>query len=185
MKLRIIAGKYGGRQISGDVTSKTHPSGERPRGGMFNILTSRGLVDGKTVLDAFAGTGALGLEALSRGATHVTFIDRDSVAVKTIRNNIRLLNVSGQTTAIKSSVKNFIDNCTDCFDLIIADPPYDKLQLETVLDLSQLLSNDGVLALSLPSEAKLDIGQLQKHGLAEVLARNYGKASVVILQSIY
>jgi 16S rRNA (guanine(966)-N(2))-methyltransferase RsmD len=78
MKLRIISGIYGGRNITAPDTDATHPMSERVRNAMFNIISTD--IKGKNVLDAFAGSGAVGIEALSRGAAHVTFIERDRKA---------------------------------------------------------------------------------------------------------
>jgi 16S rRNA G966 N2-methylase RsmD len=80
MFVRIIAGKYGSRKIEAPDNSRTHPMGERVRNAMFNSIGAE--IDGKDVLDAFAGTGAIGLEALSRGARTITFVERDKIALK-------------------------------------------------------------------------------------------------------
>ena len=79
MNMRIIAGQFGGRSIEGSGTNRTHPMGERIRGSLFNIIGTE--IQGATVLDAFAGSGALGFEALSRGAESATFIERDRVCL--------------------------------------------------------------------------------------------------------
>ena len=80
MNVRIISGKYGGRIIKAPDTARTHPMGERIRNALFNSIGSE--VDDAKVLDVFAGTGAVGLEALSRGARSVTFVEKDRVAQK-------------------------------------------------------------------------------------------------------
>lgn len=82
MNVRIISGKYGGRRIDAPDTTRTHPMSERIRNALFNSISSE--INGATVLDAFAGTGAIGLEALSRGARRVTFIEKDRVAQKVL-----------------------------------------------------------------------------------------------------
>ncbi len=85
MNVRIISGIYGGRTIKAPDNSKTHPMGERVRNAMFNSLGSE--VHGARVLDVFAGTGAIGFEALSRGAASVDFIERDRMACQVLREN--------------------------------------------------------------------------------------------------
>ena len=79
MKLRVIAGVYGGRFLQSPTGNVTHPMGERIKGSLFNIIG--GEIKGSVVLDAFAGSGALGIEALSRGAKFVTFIDNDKKSI--------------------------------------------------------------------------------------------------------
>ena len=123
-RLRIIAGEYGGRFIEADVTKATHPMGDRVRSAMFASLASRGALGGARVLDAFAGTGAVGLEALSRGADSVVFIERDRVAAKVIRRNIEALGVGDRAKVINTTVANWLAtrDVTDKFDLVFADP---------------------------------------------------------------
>ena len=126
MKTRLISGEFGGRFIDSPHTDRTHPMGERMRGALFNIL---GDVDGLRVLDAFAGTGALGLEALSRGASEAVFIERDRVAQKVLQENIDALGVSDRAKLIKSSGSAWTDTPElQGFDLIFADPPYHDVQ---------------------------------------------------------
>lgn len=102
MKVRVIAGKYGGRIIDGAGTERTHPMGERIRNAMFNKIGSE--VEGKRVLDAFAGSGSIGLEAVSRGAESALLIERDRIAQKIIEANIQLLDADEQVKLVKTSV---------------------------------------------------------------------------------
>ena len=133
-RLRIIAGEFGGRFISADVGRSTHPMGDRVRSGMFASLASRGVLSGARVLDAFAGTGAVGLEALSRGAASAVFIENDKVAARVIQQNIDTLGVGDRAKVINTTVANWLKtrDLTDEFDLIFADPPYNRPQFSTV-----------------------------------------------------
>lgn len=172
MRVRLIAGKFGGRFLDAPDTSKTHPMGERIRGSLFNIL---GDLSGQTVLDAFAGTGSIGLEALSRGATHVTFIERDRIAAKVIANNVHTLGVKTQTSIIKTSVSNWLETSEKTnFDLIIADPPYHDLQLATVSRLAASLKPKGLMILSLPGRESAPT----VNGVVVVDKRSYGDAAL-------
>ena len=149
--MRIIAGKYKGLRLTTPSGDKTHPMGERIRGAIFNSLGTK-MVD-TTVLDAFAGTGALGLEALSRGARKVVLIENDKRANRAIRENVDRLDLDGQNMVelFPVSVATFIaTNSALKFDFIFADPPYNKLPLEILRQLSSLLTNSGILVLSLP-----------------------------------
>lgn len=110
----------------GDAAAHLRPTTDRVRESLFNVLSHRGVIDGARVLDVFAGTGALGLEALSRGAIHATFIDDGRVAKGLIRENIRKLNVSEDTRLIGADATNLPACDTAPFDLVFLDPPYDK-----------------------------------------------------------
>jgi 16S rRNA (guanine(966)-N(2))-methyltransferase RsmD len=147
MSLRIIAGRFGGRIISTPSGNITHPMSERARNALFNSIND--FIINANVLDTFAGSGAIGLEALSRGANHVTFIEHSKQAIKTISHNIAVLKVEDKTTFVKISVENWLQaQNNQYFDLIIADPPYDKLQSNTIQKLFSLLKPGGLLVLS-------------------------------------
>jgi 16S rRNA (guanine966-N2)-methyltransferase len=162
---------FGGRKIEAPDTGHTHPMSERARGALFNSLGT--LTQGAEVLDAFAGTGALGLEAISRGATHATFIDRDRTAQKIIDANITTLDVSSQTSLIKTSVSRWCETIGDQrFDLIFADPPYDDTQFSTVEMLLGLLKPKGLMVLSHPGRGEVPT----KTGVVVVDNRSYGNA---------
>ena len=172
MNVRLIAGLYGGRIIEGSGTSRTHPMGERIRNALFNKIGTE--IEDKTVLDAFAGSGALGLEALSRGAKHITFIEKDRVAQKIIDNNIKLLQVSEVTTSVKASVASFLTTTDERFDIIFADPPYHDPQLSTVSHLFALLKPNGLMVLSYPGKGE----RPTETGVVVVDNRSYGNAAL-------
>jgi len=147
--------------------------GERIRGSLFNIL---GDITGYEVLDAFAGTGSLGLEALSRGAAIALFIDKDKTAQRVISENIASLGVEVGTKLIRSSVAQW-DETNDLkqkFDLIFADPPYHDLQLSTVFRLRKYLKPKGLMVLSIPGRESTPT----VNGVVVVDKRNYGDAAL-------
>lgn len=170
MNIRLIAGKYGGRIIEGSGTNRTHPMGERIRSSMFNIIGSE--LEGAEVLDAFAGSGSLGLEALSRGAAHATFIEKDRIAQKVIDNNIATLGVSSQSKLIKAPVASWQNTTNKQFDIIFADPPYHDLQLSTVGKLQKLLKPNGLMVLSYTGKGEVPT----ELGVVVVDNRSYGDA---------
>ncbi|NCU40497.1 16S rRNA (guanine(966)-N(2))-methyltransferase RsmD [Candidatus Saccharibacteria bacterium] len=178
MKLRIIAGEFGGRSITAPAGSLTHPMGERVRGSLFNIL---GDISGKTVLDAFSGSGALGLEALSRGAAYVTFIERDKVAQSIIVGNITTLDVADRAKLVRSSVASW-DKTTkhQHFDIILADPPYHDLQLSTVSRLVKYLNPKGLMVLSYPGRESAST----VNGVVVVDNRSYGDAALAFYRLV-
>ncbi len=172
MKTRLISGEFGGRFIDSPHTDRTHPMGERMRGALFNIL---GDLDDFRVLDAFAGTGALGLEALSRGASEAVFIERDRVAQKVLEENIDLLGVGARARLIKSSVSAWTDTTeSQAFDLIFADPPYHDLQLSTVKKLVKYMQANSLMILSHPGRELAPT----VNGVVVVDNRSYGDAAL-------
>ncbi len=128
--MRIIAGEFRGRALAsvgkGDAGAHLRPTTDRVRESLFNVLTHQIDFDGLRVLDLFAGTGALGLEALSRGATHVTFVDDGRVAQGLIRKNINLTGSKERADMIRRDATRLGDNPGAAYDLIFLDPPYGK-----------------------------------------------------------
>ena len=176
MNLRLISGTYGGRIIEGSGTTRTHPMGERIRGALFNIIGTN-IVDA-VVLDAFAGSGSLGLEALSRGAQHATFIERDRAAQNVITNNLKALGVEGNAKLVKASVAGWLETTNQQFDIIFADPPYHDLQLSTVGKLTKLLKPNGLMVLSYTGKGEVPTDL----GVVVVDNRKYGDAVLAFYQ---
>lgn len=172
MRIRLISGELGGRFIEAPDTTRTHPMSERIRGSLFNIL---GDVSGKTVLDAFAGTGSIGFETLSRGAASATFIERDRVAQKVLAENIVTLGMQEKTRLIKSSVAGWDETApNEKFDLIFADPPYHDVQFSTVSRLFTHLNPNGLMVLSHPGRESVPT----VNGVVVVDNRSYGDAAL-------
>lgn len=172
MNVRLVGGKYGGRSIRTSKSKKTHPMSTQVRGSLFNIL---GDLAGQSVLDTFAGSGALGLESLSRGANQVTFIESDRAAQNVISENIDLLKVSRVTKLIKSTIFSWHQTSESVqFDLILADPPYHNLQLSTVSLLTNHLKPMGLMVLSHPGRESAPT----VNGVVVVDKRSYGDAAL-------
>ena len=122
--MRIIAGEWRGRQIDAPTGEATRPTADRTRETLFNILTSRlGTFEGLRVADLFAGSGALGLEALSRGAAHCLFVEQDRSALDTLRANIASLDGGARASVEAGSVMG-LRAAREAPDLILLDPPY-------------------------------------------------------------
>lgn len=175
MNLRIISGKFGGRKIEGPSADneRTHPMSERIRNALFNSLGEA--IEGATVLDAFAGTGAVGLEALSRGAKHATFIERDRIAQKILAKNVTSLNVESRSAIVRTTVHNWVSaNKSSQFDIIFADVPYHDPQFSTAAELFGLLHLNGLMVLSHPGRGEAPT----KMGIVVVDNRSYGNASL-------
>src|SRR3989344_2484990 len=134
--MRIIAGKLGGRQFNFSDNCRAHPMSEKARGGLFNAL---GDISGLTLLDAFAGSGAISFEAVSRGAESVLTIELDKKAHATIQANIKQLFKRDTTfiKAIRANVSTWSDNNHDQqFDIVVCDPPYDDIKLDLLSKLA-------------------------------------------------
>ncbi|MBX9805302.1 MAG: 16S rRNA (guanine(966)-N(2))-methyltransferase RsmD [Alphaproteobacteria bacterium] len=131
--MRIIAGKYRRRQLFSPPSS-TRPTSDRAREAIFNIINSldADLIDGAYVLDAFAGSGALGLEALSRGAAHATFLEQNRQAIQTLKENITNLGLESQSSVLIGDANNPPKTLRP-MSLIFLDPPYDLLLEDTIL----------------------------------------------------
>lgn len=122
--MRIIAGEWRGRPVVAPEGRATRPTSDRAREGLFSMLVSRlGSFDGLYVSDLFAGTGALGLEALSRGAAHCLFVDNDREAVASIRRNLERFGASERGDVRAQSIEHVPPPPRPC-DLIFLDPPY-------------------------------------------------------------
>ena len=128
--MRIIAGQFRGTALAsvgkGDKGAHLRPTSDRVRESLFSILAHHDVIDGARVLDLFAGTGALGLEALSRGALHVSFVDDGRVAQGLIRQNIAKLRADDQTDLIRRDATRLPPRDAAAYDLIFLDPPYGK-----------------------------------------------------------
>lgn len=127
--MRIVAGKFRGKQLSSPSDDTIRPTADRVRESMFNILASRigPVFDGVRVLDLFAGTGALGLEALSRGASHVTFVETGTEGRGLIRDHIEAFGAGGITKLLRRDATDLgVPGTFGQFDLVFLDPPYGK-----------------------------------------------------------
>lgn len=148
--MRVIAGLYKGRRLQPPTWSGLRPTSDKLRETLFNILASR--VEGARVLDAFAGTGALGIEALSRGAAHVAFVDRDPRAMALVGRNLARCGISSGYAMMRGGVERLVRGDVSAqFDLILLDPPYDLPRVEVVLSgLGRHLAPGGLLVLEHP-----------------------------------
>jgi len=146
---------------------------ERVRNALFNSIG--GEVEGARVLDVFAGSGAIGIEALSRGALHVTFVERDRVAQQVIAENIALLGIEERAKLVKASVAAWASTYDgELFDLIFVDPPYHDPQFSTAMQISGLLKPGALMVLSRPGRSESPT----KPGVVVVDNRSYGDAAL-------
>jgi len=122
--MRVVAGTLRGRRIESPEGNTTRPTTDMAREAIFNSLGSHYDLTDARIVDCFAGTGALGIEALSRGAGHVTFIERDKMALDVLRENLRSLGLVDTSTVVRGDAVTQVGQCKDA-TLVLADPPYD------------------------------------------------------------
>jgi 16S rRNA (guanine966-N2)-methyltransferase len=187
MAIQLSGGRLKGRSITAPKGTQTRPTSTQVRAALFNILGQD--CSGWRVLDLFAGSGAMGFEALSRGAQEVLFVDHHRLAVAALRQNIQQLGVSEQTKVFPLSVSQAVRRCRSLapFDLIIADPPYDLmidghyagLWLIQELEKAPLLAKGGILIVEGASPPEQTLFSTLK--LREV--RRYGDTYLWILEN--
>jgi 16S rRNA (guanine966-N2)-methyltransferase len=175
--MRIIAGKFRGRRIVAPTGMATRPTSDRVREAWFSML---GPLNG-LVVDLYAGTGALGFEALSRGADRVIFVESAKPALKSIESNAKTLGVMDQITLMSSTVETAIRSLKRLgpFDLILTDPPWTHMQsaeltLRRLLS-SDLLTEDGRIVLGHPRGKPVELSG--SAGLQIDKARNWGDSA--------
>jgi 16S rRNA (guanine966-N2)-methyltransferase len=172
MRLRVIAGTLGGRFFESPETTTTHPMGERVRGALFNSL---GDITDQTVLEPFAGSGALSFEALSRGAKSALLLERDKRAQATVERNIAALGLAQKARLVKANCRMWSErNQDEQFDLLLVDPPYHDMQLSTVALLIRHLKPNGLMVLSYQGRGSAPT----VNGVVVVDTRLYGDAAL-------
>jgi 16S rRNA (guanine966-N2)-methyltransferase len=170
--VRIIAGSRKGHTINAPRGDATRPTSDRVRENVFNIL---GPIDGASVLDLYAGSGAMGLEALSRGAARAVFVEADRDAVRAIERNLDKLRL--KATVLERDALGVLTTERTKYDLVFVDPPYDMypdLEPKLARYLPPVLADDGVLVVE--TDARIEPGL----PLEERTSRKYGQARVTV-----
>ena len=175
--MRVIAGEFKGRRLVAPRGQKVRPTSDRVREAVFSAL---GGIEGATVLDLYCGTGALAIEALSRGAADATLVDRDTRAAL---GNVHALGLADRTELIKADALQWVSSdqrpaTSDCFSLVFLDPPYrlaDRLGQQLDSHLPALLSDEGRLVVESAARSPLEISSLEllRH-------KRYGATDVAI-----
>jgi 16S rRNA (guanine966-N2)-methyltransferase len=173
--MRIIAGSHKGHTIHAPRGRDTRPTSDRVRENVFNII---GPVDGAVVLDLYAGSGAMGLEALSRGAARAVFVERDGEAVRAIERNLDKLRLSG-TVLRQDAVTALATEAGSGrkYDLVLVDPPYDvyaDIQPKLARYLPSVLADDGVVVVETDARIEPELP------LDERTSRKYGAARITV-----
>ena len=168
--IKITSGKFRGRAIKSPNSKLTHPMGAREKLALFNMIAD--YLPGAVILDAYAGSGALGIEALSRGAKYAVFVEKNPRIAQIIRKNLAELGLAEVAEIYEKNAENF--SPAGEFDIILADPPYDNFDTHGAENLAKTLKKTGVLVLSHPGEAPVISGlTLQK-------TREYAAAKISV-----
>jgi 16S rRNA (guanine966-N2)-methyltransferase len=173
--MRIIAGSHKGHTIYAPKGMETRPTGDRVREAAFNLI---GPVDGASVLDLFAGSGAMGLEALSRGAERAVFVESDREAHRAIERNLDKLRLTG-AEVVQEDALRFLARERRAFDLVLVDPPYDafaELQPALARYLPALLAKNGLLVVETAA------GEQPELPLRQRTSRRYGAARITLFE---
>lgn len=144
--MRVITGTARGRRLKEPLGLETRPTADRVKEGIFSSIQFE--IEGRRVLDLFGGTGQMGIEALSRGAAHCTFVDVRKEAVGIIRENLSLTGLADQATVQQGDYLAFLTRCRDTFDVIFLDPPYGSGMLEKALEsitAIDIVSENGII----------------------------------------
>jgi 16S rRNA (guanine966-N2)-methyltransferase len=182
--VRVIAGRLGGRELRAPRGGRTRPTSDRVKEALFSML---GDLEQASVLDLYAGSGALGIEALSRGARHATFVEPARAALAALRANLARLGLQEHARVIALPVERAGGKLAGDapYDLVLCDPPWAELPLaiESVGRLleSALLSSSARLIVEHPAREALELGELA--GLERRAARRWGDTAVTIFSA--
>jgi 16S rRNA (guanine966-N2)-methyltransferase len=171
--VRIIAGRWRGRRIAAPAGERTRPTSERVREAWLSALQHD--VVGATILDLFAGSGALGLEALSRGAAHATFVERAAGPLRALDSNISALGASALATVIRGDALRYIEGlAAGEFDIAFADPPYATDAARRLVEAFERVPFARVLCIEHPTRDRLTAG-------ANARTRRYGDTALTFI----
>ncbi len=177
--MRVISGTAKGRRLITKPGEETRPTIDRVKEAVFSMLQNR--IYASRVLDLFAGSGALGIEALSRGAEHAVFVEKDSAAVKIVEQNLKDTRLWDKSRLIKGDALAFLGKATESFDIIFIDPPYAAGLYGEVFSLicsGGLLAPDGIIICEHKTGTELPLCP----PLLQVSDRKYGNVSVAVLK---
>ncbi len=156
--MRIVSGKYRGKKLLSPIDEKTRPTSDKVKEALFNILGMK--VQGATCLDLFSGSGALGIECISRGAQKVIFNDLNKNAIKVIKDNLSSLkNIDCEYQVFNKDYQILLENLKEKFDIVFLDPPYAMKineKIITILKEKELLNDDCVIVVETSSEDSLE-----------------------------
>ena len=178
--MRVITGTARGVPLMAPKGMDTRPTMDQVKEGIFSAIQFE--VEGRQVLDLFAGSGQLGIEALSRGAAHCTFVDKGRDPISVIRENLKKTRLEEKAEIVQADYSSYLKTCRRQFDLVLLDPPYAEVFLETALKIISeidILTNSGIIVCERPFDKTL-AGEVP--GLVRYRDYRYGKAAVTIFR---
>jgi 16S rRNA (guanine(966)-N(2))-methyltransferase RsmD len=178
MPLRVIGGELGGRRLKGPPRSGVRPTTDRVREALFEILGDD--IEGARVLDLYSGTGALGIEALSRGAATCDFVEADTKACEVIRENLLLTALVDRTKVLPMQVARALPRLEGPYNLVVADPPYEYDRAESELAdvvVRGLIAEDGTLVVE---HSQRHVWPADIGGLPQLTSRRYGDTRITL-----
>ena len=180
--MRIIAGQRRGRNLVTVRDLSVRPTTDRAKQTIFDILSNRLDFEGIEVLDLFAGSGSLGLEAMSRGARQVTFVDKSPQSLQVLEANVKMLGCADQCTSYAADVFWYLKNARRAFDLVFVDPPY---RLERIVDLpaelfaSEVLREGTYVVMEHSKESPVQPSE----AMFEITRKTFGQTIVLVLKA--
>ena len=179
MSVRISGGMYRGRQIRSPGGADLRPTTERVRGAVFSIIGA-GTLAGARVLDLYAGTGVMAMEAISRGAAWADLVEVDARLVRGIRENLRSLSAAGQARVYRGRTLDVLDRLPGGYDLVFADPPYEMREWDPLMDRLNrpgLINSGGIVV----AEHRHDMAMAERYdGFERVTTRKYGDTGISV-----
>jgi 16S rRNA (guanine(966)-N(2))-methyltransferase RsmD len=179
--MRVIAGKYKNRILKTVADNSVRPATDKVKGAIFNILQSRVDWNRSAVLDLYAGSGSVGIEALSRGAKKVIFVENSRRAFQYLKLNIDSLSADGAAQVVFSDVDKFVQSAISKYDVVFADPPYalESLpELPTRIFSQEIVARGGYLVVEHPAKYEFLPGSLWE----AVVQKEYGRTAVTFFQ---
>ena len=178
--MRVIAGSLRGRRLTTVKGLAVRPTTDRAKQVIFDVLSTRFDFDGADVLDVFAGSGSLGIEAISRGAASVQFVERSADALQALEVNTRTLGIGKLCTLTREDVSRFIAGSRRAYDLVFADPPYDLVGIETLADVigrSGVVKTGGWVVMEHRSSSRVE----PDPGLFRTIRKELGQTIALIM----
>lgn len=179
--MRVVSGQYKGKLLKAVPGNSTRPTTDKVKEAIFNMIGP--YFEGGTCLDLFAGSGGLGIEALSRGLEKAIFVDRDGKAIQTIYDNLKVCNLEGQAEVYRNDFKRALKAIIKrelMFDYIFLDPPYAKQQLQEILEIideNKLLNEQGLIVCEHSSDVRLPTNN---RNLTQIKQETYGIITISI-----
>ena len=176
--MRVVGGKYRGKKLLSPLDEKTRPTLDKTRESIFNIISTR-VID-SVVLDLFAGSGAFGIEAISRGASKVYLNDIHNQAIKIIKENVNSLkDLTSEVIVTNKDYKSFIKDTNEVFDVVFLDPPYSMKVIGDIINemiTNNMISSNGVFIVETLKEDEINI----EHSFSKVKEYVYGKSKLTV-----